>query len=268
VSPSPDQSPQRSWPDAKSTGVPAGTSLTDYTGPCTIDIANSVIDAKVVNCDLSIRAAGVTITRSKINGSVANDEESHGYSFTISDSEVDLGQKAGTGLGAVDFIALRVHVTGGNRSVHCFRNCTVEDSYVHGQYTDEAGKAHESGIRMGSGATIKHNTIACDAPAVPPDGGCSAGLTGYGDFAPVANNLIENNLFKASTGGFCAYGGSDRGKPYSAQTRGIVYRDNVFERGPTGKCGQYGPIASFDSSRPGNVWSRNTWDDGSIVPPG
>ena len=83
---------------------------------------------------------------------------------------------------------------------------------------------------MGQNATIRHNTIACDAPDVPPDAGCSAGLTGYGDFGPVRNNLIDNNYFVATTGGFCAYGGSSPGKPYSNQTSGIVFRNNVFEK--------------------------------------
>ncbi len=83
---------------------------------------------------------------------------------------------------------------------------------------------------MGQNATIRHNTIACDAPDVPPDAGCSAGLTGYGDFGPVQNNLIDNNYFVATTGGFCAYGGSSHGKPYSNQTSGIVFRNNVFEK--------------------------------------
>jgi hypothetical protein len=58
---------------------------------------------------------------------VSTDEDSTGFSFEISDSEVDAGHRAATGIGAVDFTATRV-------------------------------------------------------PDVPPDGGCSADLTGYGDF--------------------------------------------------------------------------------------
>ena len=207
------------------------------------------------------------MTRSKIVGSIRTDENSTGYSFTISDSEIDAGNRYNTGIGSVNYTATRVHVYGGNRSIYCYNNCTIADSYVHGQFTDSAGAAHESGIRMGQNTVIRHNTITCDAPNVPPDAGCSAGLTGYGDFTPVTNNLIENNLFKASTGGFCAYGGSSQGKPYSAQTRDIVFRNNVFERGNGGKCGFYGPITSFDSTRPGNVWSGNVWSDGGPVPP-
>lgn len=149
--------------------------------------------------------------------------------------------------------------SGGNRSMHCWKNCTIQDSYVHGQFRDPTGRKkerggggdlfssfinisfpgtfHESGIRMGESATIVHNSITCDAPDVEPDGGCSADLTGYGDFAPVRNNLIENNFFKATTGGFCAYGGSSGGKPYSADAANIRFINNLFEKGDGGKCG-------------------------------
>src|ERR1044071_6869079 len=37
------------WPGPTNTGVPAGTSLTDYTGPCAITSANTVIDGTTVN---------------------------------------------------------------------------------------------------------------------------------------------------------------------------------------------------------------------------
>jgi hypothetical protein len=258
--------PTSGWPDAANTGVPTGTTLSAYTGPCTITAANTVIDAKTVGCNLLIRAAGVQIKRSLINGTVATDENSTAYSFTITDSDVRVGAREGTGVGAVNFTATRVEVTGGNRSMHCYRSCTIQDSFVHGQFRDASGVTHESGIRMGSGATIRHNSITCDAPDVPPDAGCSAGLTGYGDFATVQNNLIENNLFKPTTGGFCAYGGSSAGKPFSSDTRGIVFRNNVFERGSGGKCGYWGPITSFNTALPGNLWSGNTWSDGGTVP--
>ena len=255
------------FPDASTTGVPAGVTLTPYTGPCTITSANTVIDAQTIDCDLSIQAANVTISRSKINGSVATDESSTGFSFTITDSEVDAGDRVATGVGAVSFTVIRIHVRGGNRSIHCWRDCEIRDSYVHGQMTDETGVAHESGIRMGQNATIRHNTILCDAPDVPPDAGCSADLTGYGDFGPVQNNVIDDNLFKATTGGTCAYGGSSQGKPYSNDANHIQFTNNVFERGPGGKCGYWFAITDFDPSLPGNVWTGNTWDDGSTLSP-
>lgn len=265
------------WPNASNTGVPAGTALTAYTGSCTVTTNNLVIDAKTINCDpMVVKAAGVKITRTKINGSILIDSPNAGYSFTITDTEVDAGAIApgdtddNSAIGKSNFVATRVHTHGGKRGVWCEYNCTVQDSWIHGQAPDPSGVAHESGIRMGDGSVIKHNSILCDAPDYPPDAGCSANLTGYGDFAPIRNNTIEKNLFVATTGGACAYGGSsgdDGSKPYGKQASNIVFKDNIFQRGKGGKCGYYFPITDFDSTRPGNVWQNNTWDDGSVLPP-
>lgn len=248
--------------------MPEGVRLSPYTGPCTITTAGTVIDGKTVNCALKIRAADVTIRNSVVNGTVYNDEDSDGLGFEIIDSEVRIGNRGGTGIGNVGFTVVRVEVTGGNRSINCWRDCTVRDSFVHGQFTDLTGVAHESGIRMGSGGVIRHNTITCDAPDVPPDAGCSAGLTGYGDFAPVRDNLIERNVFLTTTGGACAYGGSSAGKAYPDADH-IRFVDNVFQRtAARPHCGYWFPIASFDTSAPGNVWRGNVWSDGGVVPPG
>jgi len=268
----PPYTPPAGFPNATNTGVPAGTVLTDYTGPMLITEPNAVIDAKRITGDLRIRAAGVTVRNSKIFGDVRIDADTVGASFTITDSEVDagspLGENAydGTAIGARDFTAIRVHVYNGKRGINCFLNCTVRDSFIEGPADDPTGQAHESGMRMGAGSTIVGNTLRCAAKDYPPDAGCSAALTGYGDFATVENNLIQGNLFVAGSGGFCAYGGSSAGKPFP-NSNNIRFLDNVFQRGVSGKCGFWGPIADFNPSAPGNRWERNTWDDGMPVSP-
>jgi len=256
------------FPTRHTTGVPVGTKLTKYTGSCRITTANLVIDRKRIQCELVIAANNVRITRSMISGSVSNDEVSSRHAFTISDSTVLVGDRPGTGIGVRDFVATRVHVYGGNRSILCQYHCTVQDSYVHGQYNDMEGYYHESGIRVENGSIIRHNTILCDGMDIPPEAGCSADLTGYGDFAIIQNNTIDRNLFRTSkSSGFCAYGGSTRGKPFSVGANHIRFTNNVFERGPSRKCGAYGPITDFDSKAPGNVWTANVWDSGGTVPP-
>jgi hypothetical protein len=260
----------RSFPNSGTTGVPQGTTPTTYTGPCTIQTNNVVIDAKIINCDMRILAQGITITRSIINGTIYSDPDYFNGSFTLTDSEVRMPQSTGTGIGDVNFVVTRVEVTGGSRSINCAANCTVQDSYLHGQYTDRRGIDHESAVRMGSNSVIRHNYITCDATPVPPDSGCSAALTGYGDFAIVQKNTIDNNLIDGGpygSMGYCAYGGSTKGKPYSVGVNNIKFTNNVFMRGPGGKCGIWGPITSFDSNAPGNVWTNNVWDDGAAVPP-
>lgn len=254
--------PSSAFPGPDNTGVPDGTVLTTYTGPMTITVPNTVIDSKLVTGDMEIEARGVKITRSKfVNGSVQNRkvEESD---FTIADSTIEVGNRQQRGLWGEEFTATRVDVSGGYSGGWC-HTCTVQDSWFHD--LDYQSGWHVSAFRMDFNTTLRHNTLSCDLP-VYPDGGCSADMTGYGDFHAVYNNLIENNLFVGNAGAsYCAYGGGTTGKPYSGQDHDIRFIDNVFQRGVTGKCGRYGPIASFDTTKPGNVWSGNTWDDGTAL---
>ena len=246
------------------TGVPLGTALDPYSGPCEITVDRTVIDAKHITCALQVRAEGVVISRSRVDGNVAVRDLENGNSLVISDTLIRIGETLDTGLGNGNFVASRVEIVGGRRSIHCESNCTIEDSRVYGQAEDPTGEAHLSGIRMGSNVTIRRNTIVCEVKGVSAsESGCSAGLTGYGDFAPVRNNLIERNIFQAGTSAYCAYGGSSKGKKYSDDARNIRFVGNEFHRGKSGKCGIFGAIASFDPRAPGNEWRDNVWSDGS-----
>ena len=82
------------------------------------------------------------------------------------------------------------------------------------------------------------------------------------------NNEIRSNLFVASKGAFCAYGGSsgdDGTKPYGHLASNIDFINNIFQLGPNGKCALYGPITAFDPTRPGNSWVNNRWTDGRMI---
>jgi hypothetical protein len=277
--------------------VPSGTELSTYSGPCTITERGVVIDAKIVECGpLLIRAADVTITRSKLIGGVLIDADwPNPYSFTVSDSEIDaLDTRAALfngnrGVGKNNFTVERTNIHGGLSSAWCEYACTIRDSWLHDQGADRWGCVsntgrkhtclHQSGIRIGSGPAdkgqlVEHNTIVCDAPFVPdanPPGtdasGCSASVTGYGDFAPIRNNRVHRNLFPGSAGGTCVYGGSTAGKPHSDGATGNVFTENVFTvRADVPKCGFYFSSADFDASAPGNRWSGNRlWDGETFV---
>lgn len=259
------------WPGPANTGVPSGVKLTAYTGPCRITAANTVIDAKEVKCDLKIAAKNVKITRSRIRGEINGSGSS--VSFRVEDSEVINGKRqACQCIGSDNFVVVRTEIKGGNRGVYCRRNCTVEDSWIHG--TDLLALQHASSVRVEQHSTVRHNTLACDWTAITDSEiGCSADLTGYPDFAPIHHNTITGNLFVANPAGlgFCAYGGATGGKPYSGDATNatyIVFTDNVFQRGSSRKCGTYGPVTGFSSGRTGNVWSGNKWDSGETVNPG
>jgi hypothetical protein len=269
--PTPSPSPISGWPGPDNTGVPAGTVLTSYTGPCTITVANTVIDAKVINCDLSIATTGVRITRSEIHGTVGASTSGTVLRLLVEDTLIDAGHRQATGLGDGWFTAQRVEIIGGNRGVYCAWQCTLQDSWIHSTYVQDAW--HASAVRAERYSTIVHNTLACDwLVPTAQDGGCSADLTGYPDFAAPHDWLIQGNLFVANPNGaaYCSYGGSSPGKPYSSDPltgTNIQFIGNTFQRGSNRQCAAYGPIDAFNASKAGAVWVGNTYDDLTPITP-
>jgi len=264
---------QSGYPGAGSTGVPSGTKLTTYSGPCTVSSDNTVIEAKTVNCDLTIRAKNVTIRHSKVNGQITNNEGTS-YSFTLEDSEVDAGFGQYAAVGTTNMTLLRANIHGGVTSVYCYANCSIRDSYLHGQRLDPSAPWHlgaflanDNGNDPGgrTNANLQHNTIVCDAVPNPNDGGCSGDVNLYGDFGPITYVTINNNYLGSNTGvSYCLYGGESSSKPYPHADH-VVVTNNVFGRGSNSKCGAYGPVTGYDPSRPGNVFSNNVWSDGKSV---
>ncbi len=257
------------FPNAGNTGVPSGVALTTYSGPMVVTTPGTVIDAKVINGDMVIATTGVRITRSRfVNGSVAtrNSSANGQRMVDISDTEIQVGARNQKAVVGSFLTVLRSELTGGISGGWC-SDCTIQDTYIHGQYATKGEGWHESGYRMDQRTRFIHNAVTCDAPVGPNDGGCSAGLTGYGDFQAVQDNLIDSNLFMTSPdAAFCAYGGSSAGKPYSSGTRNIVFSNNVFARGANRKCATYAPIGDWTNA-PGNQWTNNKWEDGTTVTP-
>lgn len=279
------------WPDASNTGVPDGVTLTPYTGPLTItasgvtNIVGKEIGTSTSPVQLTIAesAGTVNITDSRVWGNVyitcggdslgTGEDVTHCPASTpylnMTDSEVQQGNTIAIdgGVEHENFHLLRVEINGGRRSFNCETDAIIEDSWLHGIVDDPSGVAHQSTGRMSQGCTLIGNTFECTANDYPPDAGCSADLTGYGDFETVADNLIQGNYFKATTGGTCAYGGSSAGKPYP-DAHNIRFIDNVFgRREDTNKCGFYFSIIGFNPNAPGNVWSNNTWADTGLPVP-
>jgi hypothetical protein len=263
------------WPNASNTGVPPGTDLTTYHGPCEVTKAGTVIDAKTVNCDLVVRAANVMIKRSKINGVVLLDSDVPGsdkWSYTLADSEVDAGVQEHPAVSYGNMTVLRSNIHGGATSVQCGEHaisCTIEDSWLHGQQIPINADWHLGGFLSNGGHNIRirHNRIVCDTPVTPSGEGCTGDLNLFGDFAVITDVIVSDNFLGANTGAsYCIYGGDSATKPYPHANR-VTVTGNVFERGKNNKCGAYGPVSTFNSQGVGNVWENNTWSTGGHVNP-
>lgn len=133
-------------------------------------------------------------------------------------------------------------------------NGTVSNSYVFSNRTGGSG-AHRGavGTNGGSNNQIINNVLMCEGV------GCSAAIPMYGDFAPVDGMLVQHNLL-ATTGGYCAYGGSVSSKEFG-QGSNVRFIDNHFSTRFFDTCGKYGTVTSFDPGVRGNVWSGNVWHE-------
>lgn len=282
TTPPPTTQPPTGFPGASNTGVPAGTILTAYTGPCTIKVPDTVIDARSINCkQLIIATHGVIITRSWVTGTADPVISVSGGDLNISDSTISAAVNT-TGLGDNNWTGTRLNISGGNRGANCDNHCTLKKSWLHGNRV--SGTTHASGLRAGQFTTADGNTLNCDAPA----DNCSADLTGYPDFAPTMHWTITNNLFVAQHHGggyFCAYGGNSSGpandrKPFWGDPTNATYiqfQGNTFQRGASftvngtvvkGKCGGYSdssPFADYDKNKVGFVFDQNHYDDGTLI---
>jgi hypothetical protein len=247
------------WPGPSNTGVPAGISLTAYNGPCTISVANTMIDAKLINCALEIAAPGVTIQDSKINGTVYNN--SSGV-LVIKDTEIDGGNDNSETVGGNDITILGSNLHGDQHEVYCGDNCVVENSWLHDNFNGESLGWHQNGFLSNGGSNyiVRHNSVYCV-------GGCTSDI-GFIPDDNISNATVDKNLLVATAyASYCLYPSSDHpSKP--GVISGMVVTDNVFQRGANGKCAFYGAVYGWDipSKTPGadgngNVWSGNMWDN-------
>ena len=259
------------WPGKHNTGVPAGTTLRAYRGPCTITTTRTItaVDA-TKKCDaILIRAPKVVITKSRLPRVDATADGSASVRL-VSDRVVG-GHWSDGAIWGYNIRARKVNVTGGQHTFHCADNCTVLDSWLHNQWNPKGGSYHNNGFisNGGRGMLLRHNTLACTPLLNSTDGGCTADLSLFGDFDPISHVTIDHNYFVANNSSisYCLYGGHDPGKPYGSNPTYIKVTDNVFQRGENRKCGVYGPVTSFKSSGVGNVWSGNRWNTGGAVRP-
>lgn len=194
------------FPAASCTGVPAGTSFKTHSGNLFIENAGAVIDGMHITGDVIVRANGVLIRNSQIDGMVLNfDDRTNvdgAHPFTIRDSTVgtDRCNSGGTAIGTGNFTAERVYVRGFGDAIRAGApNVTVRDSLLKMCTNDPS--THADGIQDYPGSTnvvFDHNTVDLCGGRVPSDGHCDL-KSGYNAPIFVASKLtkgarITNNL--------------------------------------------------------------------------
>jgi hypothetical protein len=220
---------------------------------------DTVIVGQTIACQIIIQAGNLTLEDSVLTGEVYNYGSG---SVLIKDSTLNGGDaQTETVLGS-NVTVIGSNLYGNQHEVYCGNNCTIEDSWLHGNH-DFGPSDHQNGFLATGGEKydLQHNTIGCT-------GHCTGdiSLLGSSSMAIVNRNLI----LAAPNAAYCLYPSS--GGSGSVLVDQMVITDNVFQRGQNGKCGYYGPIAGWDVrtvspniSGYKNVWSGNTWDDGRVL---
>lgn len=146
-----------------------------------------------------------------------------------------------------------VHNVG--RSSRVVNDNVVSNSYILANRSGDSG-SHRGAVGNNGGRNnqLINNVLICAS-----ERGCSAAIPMYGDFAPVDGMLVQRNLL-ATTGGYCAYGGSLSSKPYPHGSN-IKFIDNHFSTRFNPNCGKYGHLAGFAGGVRGNEWRGNVWHE-------
>jgi hypothetical protein len=244
----------RPWPGPDNTGVPAGTELTPYTGKYAITEPDTVIDGKILNDCVEIKAKNVTIKRSKINcknkgGMIIRvfDELVPDASLLVEDSEIT-GDGEGLGIGFGHYTLRRVNMHNLNEGPRVSDGAVIEDSWIHGLvFTDE--KDHQDVLQTtgGTGMVVRHNTLEAFDPS--RNDPFNAGFQLGSETAPKLSDLVvEDNLF---TGGNYTV----NLRP-DTKAEKVVFRNNVFVQNS-----RYGAASNEDL--PGVTWeATNVFLDG------
>lgn len=249
------------YPDASCTGVPAGTTLTAYSGPFTFTSGTTTIDSKTISSCITVTGGTVNITKSRITVSSGCDEGQAVASvapgvLNITDSEIDCGGDPPGGYnnshggGRDNWTGLRLHIKGcENGLAFDGSHNSLTDSFIHDlrQCTAAEGcgapdGSHTDGIQTGAGAgasfyTIRHNTIfSMKAGANTPESRdtyytTSALITDPGD----ANGTVTENLFAG--GAFTVYC-PESGTSWSLTNNAFStrYKSTVGFFGPSDAC--------------------------------
>jgi hypothetical protein len=277
-------------PNASNTGVPAGTSLTDYTGPLTITTDGTVIDGKAVYGDLRIQARNVTIRNSYLhcgkdipagNTGCVDANSAKVFNLTVENTTInpDYPSYYRDGIVGHEFTSRRNHITRTNDGLGIFNrpggpaqaNVTAEGNYIHDLTHWNYDPAHSDGthndgiqIQGGENIVIRGNNVVGSVVAGDGLGAFGthggAALLAQQNVAKLANVVIENNWFDDAQNSVCIQHGK-----YSSVA--VTLQNNYFGRNQYdfGNSSKY-PIRIYSKSASQVTGlATNRWEDSNAL---
>jgi hypothetical protein len=235
------------WPTYGTTGV--STSRLPAIKGRTITRDGTVIQNRVINGQLTIKADNVTLRNVLVRSSGFYGVVTYGKKTYIADSTVvgtaphTLAGIAGTEGGS--FTARRVEVRGAEDGVRLTSNSILTGSLIHRLAGDDRTSHYDAVTADGyHGWQIRRNTI------LNHKGMVAAVWVGDSRYGPSSGLLADNYL---AGGGFTIYAGTGSGS-------GIRVLRNVFSSRFHPRSGYWGLV--YDWRGQNNVWADNRWIDG------
>jgi hypothetical protein len=214
------------FPSPLTTGVPAGTQLTEVDQDVTVTTNGAVLDRLDIHGCVFIQANDVVIRNTRItcHGAYGVRTFDSGVDFTgtlIEDTELngDNNPESFTGMAFSNVVAVRVDIRGFENGFFFGANGMIQDSYIHDLKL--ISTEHPDGVQLDEGSaniTLRHNTIVApitDAAVIMyPKAGdqnhdilvddnylAGGGWTLYCPRQPTANIRVTNNRFGLATFG-------------------------------------------------------------------
>ena len=251
------------WPNASNTGIPAGTTLTVYTGSNQTVSDGQVFDGFEFPNRIYVNHSGVIFRNCRLTGDQyyaiyatvpGKTTPQGGVNLTVENCDITSGVLLVDGFtGRRNHIHAAIGKTMDDGWSLSASNILLEDNLIDG-LVGEPG-AHLDGIQAmgGDNIVIRHNWIEAVSPPITGGGGVNAAIF----FSPAAafgnrantNIVVENNMLIEEAGYY----------PLRIEAQGtVVVRHNRWRRGHLGTpCHLVNTILT--------TWEDNAYEDGAVI---
>jgi hypothetical protein len=236
-------------PDATTTGPQAGVTLTPYTGPTTITTPGAVIQNVIINGELTVDAANVTIRNCIIQTNdwwgVNGDQATN---LTVENCKIIGGNLTNSGiLGSGTFVGNDISNVGIGIQLTDGAS-TVSGNYVHDLFYGNGAPHYDGVVALGgqNHVVIENNTIWA------PDENGTAAVFIDNDFGSVNDVVVKNNLMFGDPA-YTVHVDQKTGQ--TGTITNVVIQNNYLERGYYG----YISVDNTNATILNNVqWNNNT----------
>ncbi|WP_063826619.1 right-handed parallel beta-helix repeat-containing protein [Parafrankia discariae] len=227
-------------PNASTTGVRAGTSLTLLSGDQRITRAGTVIENRDVRGCIRVEADNVVIRNSRISCRSSGSAviKNLGRNLLVEDVTIDGQGASNSGMSTADFTARRVNISNTIDGFFVNDNILIENSYVH--HLAQTPSSHNDAVQTtgGSNIVLRHNTLI---PINETTGESSnAGYMFGQNIGPISRVVFDGNFING--GGFTLNGAGDVTFVNNRFGRNCLYGIKAFK----------GSQVKFDQS---NIWA-------------